>query len=125
MFDSIILALGAGGGEGGGGYQPLILMGAMFAIFYFLLIRPQQKKSKDHRQMLSNLKKGDRVVTSGGIHGRITGMDESTLTVEIAEKVRVKVARANVAGLVNPASQAQPPKKEKKDKDKDKEKDKK
>lgn len=125
MFDSIILALGAGGGEGGGGYQPLILMGAMFAIFYFLLIRPQQKKSKDHRQMLSNLKKGDRVVTSGGIHGRITGMDESTLTVEIAEKVRVKVARANVAGLINPASQAQPPKKEKKDKDKDKEKDKK
>ena len=125
MFDSIILALGAGGGEGGGGFQPLILMGAMFAIFYFLLIRPQQKKSKDHRQMLSNLKKGDRVVTSGGIHGRITGMDESTLTVEIAEKVRVKVTRANVGGLVNPASQAQPPKKEKKDKDKDKEKDKK
>ena len=125
MFDSIILALGAGGGEGGGGFQPLILMGAMFAIFYFLLIRPQQKKSKDHRQMLSNLKKGDRVVTSGGIHGRITGMDESTLTVEIAEKVRVKVTRANVAGLLNPASQAQPPKKEKKDKDKDTEKDKK
>jgi preprotein translocase subunit YajC len=52
-------------------------------------------------------------------------MDESTLTVEIAEKVRVKVTRSNVAGLVNPASQAQPPKKEKKDKDKDKEKDKK
>ena len=120
MFDSIILALGAGGGEGGGGFQPLILMGAMFAIFYFLLIRPQQKKNKDHRQMLTNLKKGDRVVTSGGIHGRITGMDESTLTVEIAEKVRVKVTRANVAGLLNPAPQAQPPKKEKKDKDKDK-----
>jgi preprotein translocase subunit YajC len=122
MIDSIIFALGAGGGEGGGGFQPLILMGAMFAIFYFLLIRPQQKKSKEHRQLLANLKKGDRVVTSGGIHGRITGMDESTLTVEIAEKVRVKVARANVAGLVNPASQAQPPKKEKKDTDKDKDK---
>jgi preprotein translocase subunit YajC len=122
MIDSIIFALGAGGGEGGGGFQPLILMGAMFAIFYFLLIRPQQKKSKEHRQLLANLKKGDRVVTSGGIHGRITGMDESTLTVEIAEKVRVKVARGNVAGLVNPASQAQPPKKEKKDTDKDKDK---
>jgi len=123
MIDSIILALGAGGGEGGGGgFQPLILMGAMFAIFYFLLIRPQQKKSKEHRQLLANLKKGDRVVTSGGIHGRITGMDESTLTVEIAEKVRVKVSRANVAGLINPAAQAQPPKKEKKDTDKDKDK---
>ncbi|MBW2408402.1 MAG: preprotein translocase subunit YajC, partial [Deltaproteobacteria bacterium] len=114
MIDSIILALGAGGAEGGGGgFQPLILMGAMFAIFYFLLIRPQQKKTKEHRQMLSNLRKGDRIVTSGGIHGRITGMDETTLTVQIAEKVRVKVSRANVAGLLTSASQAQTPKKEK------------
>ena len=119
MIDSIILALGASGGEGGGSLQPLILMGAMFAIFYFLLIRPQQKKNKEHRQMLSNLRKGDRVVTSGGIHGRITGMDENTLTVEIAEKVRVKVTRGNVAGLLGSGSQAQAPKKEKKDKDKD------
>ena len=119
MIDSIILALGAPGGEGGGSFQPLILMGAMFAIFYFLLIRPQQKKNKEHRQMLSNLRKGDRVVTSGGIHGRITGMDENTLTVEIAEKVRVKVSRGNVAGLLSSGSQAQAPKKEKKDKDKD------
>jgi preprotein translocase subunit YajC len=119
MIDSIILALAGGGGEGGGGgFQPLILMGAMFAIFYFLLIRPQQKKNKEHRQMLSNLRKGDRVVTSGGIHGRITGMDENTLTVEIAEKVRVKVSRGNVSGLLSTVSQAQPAKKEKKDKDK-------
>jgi preprotein translocase subunit YajC len=117
MID-LVYALGMGGSSEGGGspYQPLILMGAMFAIFYFLLIRPQQKKSKDHRQMLSNLRKGDRVVTSGGIHGRITGMDDATLTVEIAEKVRVKVARGNVAGLVQPGSQAQAPQKEKKDK---------
>ena len=122
MIDSIILALGAGGAEGGGGFQPLILMGAMFAIFYFLLIRPQQKKSKEHRQMLSNLRKGDRIVTSGGIHGRITGMDENTLTVQIAEKVRVKVSRGNVSGLLTSATQAQPPKKDKKEADKDKDK---
>ncbi len=122
MIDSIILALGAGGAEGGGGFQPLILMGAMFAIFYFLLIRPQQKKNKEHRQMLSNLRKGDRIVTSGGIHGRITGMDEHTLTVQIAEKVRVKVSRGNVSGLLTSASQAQPPKKDKKEADKDKDK---
>ena len=117
MID-VVYALGMGGSPEGGGspYQPLILMGVMFAIFYFLLIRPQQKKSKEHRQMLGNLRKGDRIVTSGGIHGRITGMDDSTLTVEIAEKVRVKVARGNVAGLAQAASQAAPPKKEKKDK---------
>ena len=114
MID-VVYALGMGGSaEGGSPYQPLILMGVMFAIFYFLLIRPQQKKTKDHRAMLSNLKKGDRIVTSGGIHGRITGMDEVTLTVEIAEKVRVKVARSNVGGLVQSGSQAPPPKKDKK-----------
>ncbi|MBW2563218.1 MAG: preprotein translocase subunit YajC [Deltaproteobacteria bacterium] len=53
----------------------------MFVIFYFLLIRPQQKKTKQHREMISDLKKGDRIITSGGIHGRITGIDETTLTV--------------------------------------------
>jgi preprotein translocase subunit YajC len=101
---------GAGGGGAGGfaGFIPLILM---FVIFYFLLIRPQQKRTKEHRQMIANLKKGDRIITSGGIHGRITGMDETTITVEIADKVRVKVARGNVSNLAQPASQNQPEKK--------------
>ena len=54
----------------------------MFVIFYFLLIRPQQKKNKEHREMVSNLKKGDRIVTSGGLHGRVTGVTDQTLTVE-------------------------------------------
>lgn len=99
MFD-IAYAMGQGAAEGGGGafagFIPLILM---FVIFYFLLIRPQQKRNKDHRQMIANLKKGDRIITTGGLHGRITGLDENTMTVEIADKVRVKVARGNVAGL--------------------------
>jgi preprotein translocase subunit YajC len=101
-----------GGGEGGaGGFTGFIPLILMFVIFYFLLIRPQQKRSKEHRQMVSNLKKGDRIITSGGIHGRITGMDDTTLTVEIADKVRVKVARGNVSGLVQPGSQTQSEKK--------------
>jgi preprotein translocase subunit YajC len=103
---------GAGGGAGGfSGFIPLILM---FVIFYFLLIRPQQKKTKEHRQMIADLKKGDRIITSGGLHGRITGLDESTLTVEIADKVRVKVARGNVGARVQTAAakeQAEPDKK--------------
>jgi preprotein translocase subunit YajC len=93
--------MGQGGaGQGAGGFSGLIPIILMFVIFYFLLIRPQQKKSKDHRQMISELKKGDRIITSGGIHGRITGLDESTLTVEIADKVRVKVVRGNVAARI-------------------------
>ncbi|MFW6011197.1 MAG: preprotein translocase subunit YajC [Desulfosalsimonas sp.] len=77
---------------------PIILM---FVIFYFLLIRPQQKKAKAHQEMINNLKKGDRVVTSGGIHGTITSLDENTATVEIADKVRIKVTRGSIGGVVS------------------------
>jgi len=112
LFDTAYaLGTGGAGGEGAGGFAGFIPLILMFVIFYFLLIRPQQKRTKDHRAMIGNLKKGDRIVTSGGIHGRITGMDEATLTVEIADKVRVKVARANVSGLSQPAAQSQPDKK--------------
>ncbi len=88
---------GGTGGQGGGfgTFIPLILM---FAIFYFLQIRPQQKKAKDHRAMIASLKKGDRVVSSGGLHGVITGITDDIVTVEIAPKVRVKVSRGSVAG---------------------------
>ena len=100
MID-IAYAMGTGGGASGqgggfGAFAPLILM---FVIFYFLLIRPQQKKQKQHRQMLTSLKKGDRVITSGGLYGRITGITDTTVTLEISEKVRVKVGRSNIAGL--------------------------
>jgi preprotein translocase subunit YajC len=110
---SIAYALGQGGaGQGGtGGFSGFIPLILMFVIFYFLLIRPQQKKTKEHRQMISDLKKGDRIVTSGGIHGRITGLDDQTLTVEIADKVRVKVARSNVGGRLSSSTQPQPQKK--------------
>ena len=91
---------GAGGGQSGGfgAFIPLILM---FAIFYFLLIRPQQKKAKQHRELLSALKKGDRVVSSGGLHGVITGMSDDIVTMEIAPKVRVKVSRASISGVAS------------------------
>jgi len=90
---------GVGGGEGAGGFSAFVPLILMFVIFYFLLIRPQQKKTKEHRAMVSNLKKGDRIVTSGGLHGRVTGVTDQTLTVEIADKVRVKVSRGNVSAL--------------------------
>ena len=104
---------GGAGGEGGGGFSTFIPLILMFVIFYFLLIRPQQKKTKEHRQMITNLKKGDRVITSGGLHGQITGLSETTLTVEIADKVRVKIARGNVAALSQTSGQAPAPAKDK------------
>jgi len=103
--------------EGAGGFGAFVPLILMFVIFYFLLIRPQQKKSKEHRAMIDNLKKGDRIITSGGLHGLITGVNEQTLTVEIAYKVRVKVARGNVATVAQAASQPPAPKKDKAEKD--------
>ena len=102
MFNSIAYAMGAGGAEGGqtGGFQALIPLILMFVIFYFLLIRPQQKKVKKHREMLSGLKKGDQILTSGGIYGKIVGLTDTIATVEIADKVRIKVNRSHIGDLV-------------------------
>lgn len=88
-----------GGGQGSAiwSFLPIILI---FVIFYFLLIRPQQKRSKDHRNLLSSLKEGDQVLTSGGIYGKITGIKDEKITVEISDKVRVKVNRGNIAGVI-------------------------
>jgi len=97
---NIAYAMGTSGGPGGsdgGGFTAFIPLILMFGIFYFLLIRPQQKKAKQHQEMINALKKGDKVITSGGIHGRITAVNDTTITLEIADKVRIKVARGNVA----------------------------
>ena len=93
---------GAGGQGGGfGAFVPLILM---FGIFYFLLIRPQQKKAKQHKALLSALKKGDRVVSSGGLHGVVTGLTDDMVTMEVAPKVRVKVSRGSISGVAGKGS---------------------
>jgi len=97
----------AGGAPGGaptglcGGMSTptsIIMMVAMFAVFYFLLIRPQQKKAKEHQKMLDSIGKGTEIVTNGGLIGRVTAVAGKTLTVEISEKVRVRVLRSQVAG---------------------------
>jgi len=97
---------GTGGGTGSGGLGAFLPLIIIFAIFYFLLIRPQQKKSKQHKQLLADLKKGDKVVSSGGLHGIITGLADDVVTVEISPKVRVKITRGSIAGVIRKSESA-------------------
>ena len=92
-------ATGPAGPTSGAMIQQFALMGAIFAVFYFLLIRPQQKKVKAQQDFLSALQKGAEVVTSGGIYGKITGLTDTVVTLEIADKLRIKVARNAITQL--------------------------
>lgn len=102
MFISTAFAQEAGAADGGGGLLiqilPLVLI---FVVFYLLLIRPQQKRMKTHREMLGALRRGDRVVTGGGIVGTVTKAGDDELTVEIAEGVRVRVLRSTVSTVLS------------------------
>ncbi len=99
MFASNAYAM-AGGAEqqGGGGMEGIIMLVIMFAIFYLLLIRPQQKRAKQHKELVENLKNGDQVVTAGGIHGKIAAVQDDLVTLEIASNVRIKINRSSVVG---------------------------
>ncbi len=106
-MDTIAYAMGAmqqtgtTGAQGGGMsglmsmFLPLIII---FAIFWLLLIRPQQKKMKKHQEFITNLKKGDEVITSGGLYGKIAGISNNAITLEIAEGVRIKIEKAHITG---------------------------
>jgi preprotein translocase subunit YajC len=102
MLATIAFAQAAEGAQapGGGAFSSIIMMVVIFAIFYFILIRPQQKKMKEHKKMIEEVKKGDRIVTSGGIYGVVEGVAPNTLTVKIAEGVKVKITRSSVGAVV-------------------------
>lgn len=99
-----ILAQASGGAAAPGGMQGLLVtmmpMVLIFAIMYFLLIRPQQKKAKEHEALLSQIKSGDRVLTSGGIYGVITGVKDKSLQMKIADGVVIEISRGSVAAVI-------------------------
>jgi len=88
------------GAAGGGGIMAFLPMIALFVIFYFLLIRPQQKRQKEHKNMVSGLAKGDEIVTMGGVLGKITAVDDNFITVEIAKGTEIKVQRMSVQAMM-------------------------
>jgi preprotein translocase subunit YajC len=89
-------------GGAGGGYGFFVMLALMFGVFYFLLIRPQQKRQKEHKAMIDAVRRGDTVVTSGGMIGRVTKVfDDNELQVELADNVRVRVIKTTLADVRN------------------------
>ncbi|MFZ4858741.1 MAG: preprotein translocase subunit YajC [Desulfuromonadaceae bacterium] len=104
MFGLAFAMGGAPGGAGGAGggmaaFQQIIPLVFMFAIFYFLLIRPQQKKAKEHKALLEAMKKGDNVITAGGVHGKVTAVENDLVTLEIANNVNIKITKSYIAAI--------------------------
>ncbi len=98
MAPDILVLAQLGGGAGSSPYSTLFFIGGIFLIMYFLMIRPQQKQMKDHRALVSALKKGDDVVTQGGMFGKIHAVTDKVVTLEIANGVRVRVLKSSIQG---------------------------
>jgi preprotein translocase subunit YajC len=102
LFEGVAWAQAAAGASGGTEQtmlQTVVPLAAIFAVFYFLLIRPQTKKAQEHTKMLGELKRNDEVVTTGGIIGKITELGDRVVTVEIAPNVRVRIERAQITAI--------------------------
>ena len=109
---------GGADGAAGGGLMSFLPFIAIIAIFYFLIIRPQSKKRKDTEKMLSTLRKGDRIVTIGGIYGTIQNVRDTTVIVKVDENVKLEFLRSAISSVITQSSA----KEEKEDKNEDKEK---
>ncbi len=95
---NILLFMPQEGAEGGAGYSQLIMLGLIVVVFYMFFIRPQIRKTKEQRKYREALKKGDKIVTIGGIHGKITDVKETTFTIEISNNVNITIEKSAVAG---------------------------
>ncbi|MEJ2613492.1 MAG: preprotein translocase subunit YajC [Ignavibacteriaceae bacterium] len=100
-MNTIIAMAPSGHGGGGSFISTIIMFGAIFLIFYFMIIRPQQKRAKQREKMLSNIQKGDKVVTSGGLHGTIAGLDEKTVLLQVGDNMKLKFERSAISSVVS------------------------
>jgi len=101
-MNPIWLAMSSSGQGGGGGLGMLLPIILIFVIMYFLMIRPQQKKHREHQQMIQSLRRGDRVITSGGLYATVLNIKEkeNVVVVKIAENVKVEIQRNSIAGVI-------------------------
>ena len=93
MFEIVLLQIPGGGA----GTMNLIFIGGILLVFYFFMIRPQQKKQKDQKKFIGAMKKGDMVVTLGGIHGKVSAMDDDTITLELDRGARIKMEKSSIS----------------------------
>ncbi|MFN0157793.1 MAG: preprotein translocase subunit YajC [Bacteroidota bacterium] len=89
-----------GGGGDGGIMSTVIMFALIIGIFYFMILRPQQKRQKERQKLLDSVKKGDKIITAGGLHGTVAGLDEKTVLIQVAENVKMKFERSAVASVV-------------------------
>jgi len=87
-----------------GMFSTLIMFALIIAIFYFMILRPQQKRQKERQKLLTSIKKGDKIVTAGGLYGTIAGLDEKTVLIQVADNVKMKFDRSAVASVVSEGS---------------------
>ncbi len=95
-----------GAGQGASAFTTLIPFVLIFAVFYFLVILPARKQQRKKDAMIASLKKGDRVITSGGIHGTVAGVEDQALMLKVAENVKIRVAKSAIAGKIGPGGDA-------------------
>ena len=100
MFD-IAYAQGVPGAGGPGPMMTIFPFILIFVIMYFMVIRPQQKKAKEHQELLNKLKKNDEVMTSGGIYGKVIDLKDTIVTIEVAPNVRIRIARPQIASVIS------------------------
>jgi len=104
-----IIAMAPQGGQGnagGGMLTTLIMFGLIFFIFYFMILRPQQKRQKERQKLLSELKKGDKIITAGGIHGKIVAIEDRTVLIEIDDNVKVKLEKGSIGTVLGESSES-------------------
>ncbi len=97
FINSIILMAPPEGGQGGAGGMNLLMIALFIGVFYFFFIRPQMKKAKEERKYRESLKKGDKVITAGGIHGKIVQVDDTTFLIEVDNNVKLRVEKSSIA----------------------------